>query len=262
MNKFSFVVPMFNASKTVHRMLASVVAQSYDNWRLILIDDVSSEDEVKKCEEIIANFESLLNLTNQDPSKLTVVWNHKNGRGKKWEVSNVLHGISLCDDNDIICRLDADDWLIDLDCLSLLNTVYNDVADYEAVWTMHRWGFTDRNISGSLPAEVDVYTYPWVSSHFKTFRKKMLNNVPYENFLNQNGELIKRAGDQAIYLPILHKTQKRLFLPRVMYHYNIVDNAGSIYATADALFQKAEADFIRQRGYITQGIAWDKFTAL
>jgi hypothetical protein len=176
--------------------------------------------------------------------KVTAIWNAE----KKWEVANVLHGISLCDDDDIICRIDADDWLTELDALKYLNVFYNQ-GDFDALWTAHRWGFTDKNISGPMSPDADPYTHPWVSSHLKTFRKRMLNDVKDENFRGEDGEYIKRAGDQAIYLPVLHNSKRRGFIPRVFYHYTI-DDVPATYQTPDARFQRDEAVFLRQRSYI------------
>jgi hypothetical protein len=95
----------------------------------------------------------------------------------------------------------------------------------------------------------DPYKHPWVSSHLKTFRKKLLNSVKDENYRGEDGQYIKRAGDQAVYLPALKNTDKRAFLPRVMYHYTI-DDSPETYQTKDAVFQKDEAEFLRRRGYI------------
>jgi hypothetical protein len=100
-----------------------------------------------------------------------------------------------------------------------------------------------------MPDDADVYAYPWVSSHLKTFRKTLINEVKDENFRGEDGNYIRRAGDQAIYLPVLHKSKKRLFLPRVMYHYTIKD-VPETYQTDDARFQKDEAIFLRKRGFV------------
>jgi len=248
-NRFVFVAPMFNASAYVGQMLASVVSQSYSNWRVVLIDDVSSAEEVKKEQDIITSWKLLLNeagpwnYTGLE-QKIYTVWNAE----KKWEVANVLHGISLCEDDDIICRLDADDWLTEIDGLKILNAMYN-ATGAEALWTAHRWGYSDRNISGPLPPDADPYKHPWVSSHLKTFRKRLINDVKDENFRGEDGQYIRRAGDQCIYLPVLHNTKKRAFVPRVMYHYTIND-VPETYQTPDARFQRDEAVFLRDRGYI------------
>lgn len=238
-NRFVFVAPMYNASQYVGQMLASIVSQSYDNWKIILIDDVSDTAEQRKEADIIDAWSRLISH-----DKIHVVWNAE----KKWEVANVLHGISMCDDSDIICRIDADDWLTDNDALAYLNAVYEQTGA-EAIWTAHRWAYSDKNISGPLPPDADPYVHPWVSSHLKTFRKSLINDVKDENFRGEDGHYIRRAGDQAIYLPVLSKTKKRGFIPRVMYHYTIKD-VPETYQTDDARFQRDEALFLRQRGFI------------
>lgn len=246
-NRFVIVAPMYNASKYVGQMLASVVGQSYKNWKVILIDDVSDQHEVVKEAEIITRWRNMCQPGMRDDncdSQIRVVWNDE----KKWEVANVLKGLEMCEDEDIVCRLDADDWLTDTDALMTLNALYN-ATGAEALWTAHRWGFTDKNISGPLPPGADPYAHPWVSSHLKTFRKRLLNGVLDVNFRGEDGEYIKRAGDQAIYLPVLHRAKVRGFVPRVMYHYTIND-VPETYQTPDARFQRDEALFLRQRGYV------------
>lgn len=255
-NHFCFIAPMFNASETLSQMIMSLVSQTYDNWSLTLIDDVSDEDHREKCEHTIAAYKGCLKLLGGDPNKIKVIWNHLS-RGKQWETSNVLYGISLCEEDDIVCRIDADDRLCDPDALTLLDFVYTR-ENVDLAWTMHRWGYSDRNISGHMSDDSDPYVHPWVASHLKTFRKRLITNVPYENFTNASGQLVKRAGDQAIYLPCLHNAKKWFFVPRVMYHYTIDEQDGAIYQTDDAKFQKQEADFIRARGYVKEGTPWEE----
>lgn len=241
-NRFVFVAPMFNAAKYLPQLLHSICGQSYDNWKLILIDDVSDEENQKLSAQIILQFQCLMNGRYSD--KIHEVWNKE----KKWEVANVLHGISMCDDDDIVCRIDADDWLTEIDGLKILNSLYNATAA-DCLWTAHRWGFSDKNISGPMSPDADPYKHPWVSSHLKTFRKRLINDVPDINFRGEDGEYIKRAGDQAVYLPVLHNATRRGFLPRVMYHYTINDTPET-YQTPDAMFQRDEALFLRARGYV------------
>jgi glycosyltransferase involved in cell wall biosynthesis len=258
-NRFVFVVPMFNASKTFDQMLYSLLAQSYDNLRVILIDDLSDNKHRYQIESFLIKL-SLFNSAIFN--KIEIIYNTT----KKWETLNVLKGVSLCNDNDIICRLDADDYLTDNDTLHILNNIYYySNSDLEAAWTAHRWNYTNTNISANMNIKNknEIYTHPWVSSHLKTFRKHLLNNVSYENFLNQNGEIVKRAGDQAIYLPALYNAKKFGFLPLCTYHYSIDEKNGQIYQSDDAKFQKQEADFIRNRGYVNGDITWqEKFKNL
>jgi len=236
MSRFVFVVPAFNAQKTISQTLISVLAQTHSDWKIIIRDDMSSDETVK----VSQNFRDYFQLGD----KIEV---HPNVT-KKWEVQNVLEMIQQCKSDDIICRLDADDWLTDTDILTILNHKY-DNEGFDAVWTAHRWGFTGMNISGPLPDDANVYEHPWVSSHFKTFRKSLIDSVDDQNFRGEDGNYFKRIGDQAIYLPALHLAKKRQFLPIVAYHYTI-DIQPSTFQTDDAKFQKNEAEFLRQRGFI------------
>jgi hypothetical protein len=158
--------------------------------------------------------------------------------------------------DDIICRIDGDDYLTDLDALAMLDFYYQ-ASGAEILWTAQRWGLSDKNISASMPNDVNPYQYPWVTSHLKTFRKFLINNVPIENFKNSKNEIFTITGDQAIYLPCLYKSNKRLFVPRCTYHYTIDEQGGAVYHTDYAKFQKAEADYIRNRGFISTGETWE-----
>ena len=230
-------MPCYNAADTIAQALLSVIAQSYTNWKILIRDDMSSDNT----REIIDSIVKVFGLE----EKISVVTNTE----KKWEVRNILEMLKECDDEDIICRLDGDDWLTELDGLSILNSLYT-VKKYDVIWTAHRWSFSDHNISGALPEGANPYTHPWVSSHFKTFRKRMINNVSEENFKNKDGEYFKRIGDQAIYLPVLHQSKGNWFYePRVMYHYTI-DMKNETFQSEDAIFQKEEAEYLRSRGYI------------
>lgn len=258
---------MFNASATLQQLLLSLYGQSYSNWKLILIDDMSSPEELDKETRIFNRFNNLtfnydslaideevckpFRKNVQEGEKITLLLNTE----KRWEVANVLKGISMCKDDDIVCRIDADDWLTDLDALTYLNAIYNQTGA-DALWTAHRWAFTDKNISGPMPPGADPYNHPWVSSHLKTFRKKLINGVPDINFRGEDGNYIRRAGDQAIYLPVLHRAQRRGYVPRVFYHYTI-DDVPATYQTTDATFQRDEALALRARGYVPVGEPWE-----
>lgn len=230
-------MPAFNAEKTITRSLLSVISQSYDNWKVIIKDDMSTDKTADIVDAVTKTFglESRINL-------------HVNTK-KKWEVQNVTEMIDLCDPNDIICRLDGDDWLTDLDILYILNEKYNQTHS-GAIWTAHRWSFTDQNISGPLPNDANPYEHPWVSSHLKTCRASLIQDIDKSNYKNENGEYFKRIGDQAMYLPALYNAQGNWhFEPRVAYHYSIKIRPET-FSSEDAKFQKQEAEYLRERGFI------------
>lgn len=260
-NRFVFVVPAFNAEKTVEQMLASVFYQTYDNWLILIRDDMSTDETVEKTRKMCERNSVPHKVREKHPGvtrsqgyyddehkpKVVVDVNKE----KLWEVANVLAMIKDEDvqEDDIICRLDADDFLTDLCALQDLDAVY-DEHEIDCLWTAHRWEDTHQNISAPMAPDADPYKHPWVTSHLKTFRKHLITNVNDENFRGEDGEYIKRAGDQAIYLPVLHNSAKRGYFPRMMYYYHI-DMSPETFQTDDAKFQKSESEFLRARGYVS-----------
>lgn len=52
--KISIIVPVFNAEKYIHRCIDSLLAQSFTNFELILVDDGSSDRSGQICDEYAA----------------------------------------------------------------------------------------------------------------------------------------------------------------------------------------------------------------
>ena len=121
------------------------------------------------------------------------------------------------------------------------------------IWTGHRWwdqnGITTMNISGPMSQNADPYKHPWVSSHLKTFRRSLFNDVSDANYRNRDGEYFKRIGDQTFMLPAIAKARKYEFLPIAAYAYYCPMNSSN-FQTEDAKSQKEEADYLRNRGFI------------
>lgn len=274
-NRFVFVVPAFNAEKTVERMLASVAFQTHEDWLILMRDDMSTDNTV----DVIKDFCDRNGIASRVRSK---AGDTLRGHGKIpylvegckvivdvnsekfWEVKNVLSMINdpLVKEDDIICRLDADDSLIDLCALQDLNMVYEKTqADF--IYTAHRWTGTEQvvdhgnniysvqfyNDSKPYTHGSDPYKHVWSTSHFKTFRKSLLNNVCDENYRDKDGEYIKRAGDRAIVYPALHNAKKVVYFPKATYLYRI-DPSPQTFASSDSKYQKEEADFLIDRGYV------------
>ncbi len=240
-NRFVVIAPTFNAKKTARQMLLSLAAQHYDNWRLIVIDDMSTDDTARTILKLADKLGIL--------SKIDYVFNKE----KKWEVANMLEGLKLCKDDDIICRLDMDDYLTENDAFAILDNAYTHNPTLDVVWTAHRWFEGDQlsnmNISAPMQKGADPYTHPWVASHFKTFRKSVLKNVKDENFRGADGHYFKRIGDQTFMLPALANARNWLFIPMCMYAYRC-SLKPETFQTDDAKFQASEAAFLRSRGYV------------
>lgn len=50
-SKVSIITPSYNSSKYIYQTVESVLAQTYKNWELIIVDDHSTDDSNKIIEE-------------------------------------------------------------------------------------------------------------------------------------------------------------------------------------------------------------------
>lgn len=51
--KISIIVPVYNAEKTLHKCIDSILGQSYKDWELLLIDDGSTDASAAICDEYV-----------------------------------------------------------------------------------------------------------------------------------------------------------------------------------------------------------------
>lgn len=239
-NKFVFVTPAYNCQEKIGQTVRSVFSQSYSDWRMVVYDDMSTDNTG----QVVSDMSKSLGLGD----RLRVVTRTE----KHGEVRNTLDAIETIDDSEIVCRLDAGDWLTENDALYILNDAYNK-TNAAVMWTMHRWSYTTTNISGPLKRD-NVYSHPWVSSHLKTFRRSSMRGINKKNFLDDQGNYIMIACDQAVFLPMMHKAIKEdrplIFIPIVMYHYDIDLQNPNLFKSERSINQKMSAERIRERGYI------------
>ena len=59
MPKISVIVPVYNAEQWLERCVDSIVAQTYTDWELLLIDDGSTDDSATICDEYAAKDERI-----------------------------------------------------------------------------------------------------------------------------------------------------------------------------------------------------------
>ena len=241
MNRLVVVTPAYNCEKTIERTLFSIAGQTYKNWKMIIIDDMSTD----KTRNVIQDFVNRNKLND----KIEIISREeKFGETRNtWDVCNNL------DLKDIVVRVDASDFITDLGCFEFINALY-EKYDPAVLWTAHRWAFTDHNISGPIDPKTSVYEQPWKSSHMKTFRVKDFLGINEKNFKDDDGNWIMIGCDQAVFLPMMERARRRgrklIFFPRVMYHYDINLNDPELFTKDRSLEQKHSAEKTRARGYI------------
>lgn len=51
--KISIIVPVYNAEKTLHKCVDSIINQSYKDWELLLVDDGSIDRSALICDDYV-----------------------------------------------------------------------------------------------------------------------------------------------------------------------------------------------------------------
>ena len=105
--KLGIIIPNYNYSHTIDKCLTSIVNQTYKNYEVIFIDDMSMDNSV----EIAQNYMDKL-------TKLKIV----KLKQKRYNGGARNEGyLYLSDDVDYIYYMDSDDWLYDNNALDSIN---------------------------------------------------------------------------------------------------------------------------------------------
>lgn len=109
---FVVIIPSYNNSAFCERNLASIFDQDYENYRVIFIDDCSTDDTYNR----VAAYVELRGQEN----RVTLIKNPVRRR----KMANLYNAIHMCSDHEIVFLLDGDDWVSHNSVLSVVNQYY------------------------------------------------------------------------------------------------------------------------------------------
>ena len=105
-NKIGIIIPNYNYEHTIEQCLNSILNQTYKNYEIIFVDDMSTDGSVKLAKSML-----------KPPHKVIELKQKRYNGGARNEA--YLH---LSDDVDYVWYVDSDDWLLD-------NKVLEDIND-------------------------------------------------------------------------------------------------------------------------------------
>ena len=103
--KIGIIIPNYNYEHTIKKCLKSVLNQTYKNFEIVFVDDVSTDKSVILAKKLL-----------KSPHKVIELKQKRLNGGARNE--GFLH---LSDDVDYVFCLDSDDWLLDNECLENIN---------------------------------------------------------------------------------------------------------------------------------------------
>ncbi len=236
-SKVVFISPMYNASTHLPDLINSMKEQTNQNFKHIIVDDMSTDD----------SFDIACELIRDD---IDAKFEIRKNKEKKWALKNVIEVAREYQEysNVIIAVIDADDALCNENTVNIILNAYKD-PELDTAWTAHSWDINSMNISRELPENINPYQYPWCTSHLKTWRATTLLGVDDENFKNLDGSWFKRGYDQALYLPLLYLSHKRMFIDEVCYLYRINSKSVDVRVWSEK-DQMDTVRLVRARGFV------------
>ncbi len=211
---FAIVVPSYNNSAYCKKNISSVLDQNYTNYRVIYIDDCSTDDTFAKVDALISE------------SPLAPRFILQRNTSNQGALANLYRAVHCCRDDEIVLILDGDDFLAHENVLKTLNKVY---ADPEVWMTYGNYldypSFKQEPlICKELPQKVIASgafrSAEWSASHLRTFYASLFKKIRLSDLLYE-GKFFPMAADLASTYPLLEMagTHSR-FIKDILYLYN------------------------------------------
>lgn len=213
---FSITINTYNHENWIRGCLESCLNQNYENFEVIVIDDISTDKTFEICKEFKKRY----------PKRLTIIQNENKVIS---QVKNILELTRISREGSIIVSVDGDDSLKHNQVLNILNDVYNSGEVWMTYGRYEEFPYND--VSGSYyeyPKSVrdtnSFREYRWMASHLRTYRRELFLKIREEDFKLPDGEWLDVTGDQAFMLPMLEMASERSkFIPDILYVYNVAN---------------------------------------
>lgn len=205
------VIPSYNNEIWYKKNLDSVFSQKYSNYRVIYINDCSSDFTG----QLVKKYFSDNNLS----SKTLYIKNEI----RKGATANRYLGSHLCEDNEIVLILDGDDWLANDKVFQRINKIYSK----ENIWlTYGQFMRYPSGIIGQCKKLSDDYDFrkmdKWYTSHVRTYYAWLFKKIKKEDLIQEDGQFFSVSGDVAEMLPMLEMARNHIkFINEVLYVYNM-----------------------------------------
>ena len=204
----SVIVPIYNAEKYIDRCVNSIMAQTYSDWELFLVDDGSKDDSLK----IIREYE-------RKDDRITVIHQENQGAGKARN-----KGLT-CSSGEYVVFVDADDYL-ERNYFTLLSKhdeeiVFIDVNRRDENGKI----LAEERLSGLREKDKDYIIRGQMTGKilWGGVRKAVKRDLLYKNNIKYSEH---KVGEEAIYsFLLLYYAKEISFIEEAVYNYEVHSNS-------------------------------------
>lgn len=232
------IVPSYNNSVWYKQNLDALLAQEYENYLAIYIDDCSPDNTGNLVESY---------LQKHDTKQRVRLVKNKVRSGAMANIYNAIHGnLGVPVPNDaIIVTYDGDDWFSTTRVLARINTEYQKGNIWLTYGNYRNTNITNNEsccvaVPFKVVAEADFRNYRWVFSHVRTFYAGLFKKIKKEDLMHEN-KFLPMTWDLAFMFPMLEMAGDRFsFIPDTLYIYNVITPLND-YKTNVQLQEQLEA---------------------
>ena len=242
---FSVLVPVYNVEKYLEECVESVLAQTYTNYELILVNDGSTDRSGEICDRYAAQYENIYAF-------------HKTNVGQ-------LHTRKYALDRakgDYCVFLDSDDYLDPTMLERMQKTIIDTDCDciifgFRRVYEGETYGVETDSSNRVVTDKRELYRTCFSSVAYnsvcrKVVKTSLLQGLNYDTYYH-----IKHGEDLLQSLDVLRQCNRVAFLKDVLYNYRY--NPASVTSvlkledfTVDNTVREIVLDFLREQNVFTQ----------
>ena len=210
MAEVSIIVPVYQVEKYIRQCIDSILAQTFTDFELILVDDGSKDRSGQICDEY-AGMDKRVKVIHQKNSGVAAARNS---------------GIT-CANGNYLCFVDADDWVEDsmiARCISQMKETDADILRHGHTMELWKDGKCENADKKNAPAFAKTLTHDQIAEKMELFWSNCSNYVWNYVFKKEViGQIrfpaLTISEDHVFVLKVLEKCQKICFLSGNEYHY-------------------------------------------
>lgn len=213
LKSFVIVIASFNNAPWCRKNLESVLSQDYPLFRVVYVDDASTDGTPDLVAEYLA-----------ESAQAHRVTFHRN-ESRVGPVANIDRAARNCDPDAIIVLVDGDDFLAHPQVLTRLNSIYQDPGVWVTWGQFTRFPYGDEGFCAPIPSEIvsanAFRDYPFVASHLRTFYAGLYQRIRLADVKDSEGRFFTTAGDVAQMFALQEMAGPHgRFVAEVLYEYN------------------------------------------
>lgn len=256
---FYIIIPVYKVEKYVAECLESILAQTYENFRIIAVDDGTPDRSAEICEAYAAR-----------NNRITVLHQENKGQLAARQLG-IRHALTLAAENDYILFVDSDDTLEP----NALQTASDAIGTEH--YDMLVWGYkyiTEGKVTytskehnpfvGTVTDKAELYRHIFCEGFGSIWRRITAARLFDADFGTQFFK-VRIGEDQLHFLSIYPQCNVVRFIPDTMYRYrrnpeSITENPKPSAYQSGSLFLSSCWEFLEKEN-VWKADDWEAYTA-